>query len=152
MSTLQLMSLDARPFVGVRREVPVTELATFFAEVLPKVMAWVAGKGLEPASRPMAMWCAMDMETGIADCHAGCFLHEAVDGEGEITAGVAPACEALVTTHSGPYDSVGQSWMAAYAEAKALGRAPGAGWEIYVDDPADTPAAELRTRIHLPLA
>lgn len=152
MSEITLQQLEAQPFVGIRREVPTSELGAFFAEVLPKVMGWMGQKGIAPASQPMAMWCAMDPETGIADCHAGCMVHEAVDGEGEITPGMTAAGEVLVVTHTGSYDTVGQTWMATYKHAAQLGRAPGAGWEIYVDDPQETPVEELRTVIHLPLA
>lgn len=148
---ITLKQLESRPFVGIRRSLPVTELGSFFAEVLPKVMGWMASKGIQPASAPMAMWCAMDMQAGIADCHAGCFTLEAVDGEGEITAGTTPACEALTVTHTGPYDTVGQTWMAVYEHAGKLGRQPGAGWEIYVDDPTQTAPEALRTQIFLPV-
>ena len=61
------------------------------------------------------------------------------------------AGEVLRITHKGPYDTVGQSWMAIFQHAAKLGRTPGAGWEIYLNDPGDTPAAELLTDIHLPL-
>lgn len=151
MSEITLQQLDARPFVGIRRKVPTTELAAYFAEVLPKVMGWLGQAGIQPASMPMAMWCAMDMETGIADCHAGCFVSEPVEGEGEITPGTTTAGEVLAITNTGSYDTVGQSWMAVYKHAAELGRQPGAGWEIYVDDPGNTPEAELRTQIFLPL-
>ena len=143
---------DARHLVGVRRQVPISELGAFFAEVLPKVMGWIGSKGVQPASRPMAVWCAMDMESGIADCHAGCFVHDKLQGEGEITAGETQGGDVLTVTHTGPYDTVGRSWMAVYRRASELGRRPGAGWEIYVDDPTETPAESLRTLIHLPVA
>lgn len=100
----------------------------------------------------MAMWCAIDMETGIADCHAGCFVHEAVVGEGEVTPGETCGGDVLTVTHTGPYDTVGRTWMAVYEHAAQLGRTPGPGWEIYVDDPGDTPAEQLRTEIYLPLS
>ncbi|MEM9695575.1 MAG: GyrI-like domain-containing protein [Myxococcota bacterium] len=74
------------------------------------------------------------------------------DGEGEITAGETAGGDVLTVTHKGPYDTVGQSWMAVYKRAGELGREPGSGWEIYVDDPGDTPAEQLRTQIHLPLS
>lgn len=151
MSDIELTQLAPRPFVGIRRKLPVTELGAFFAEALPKVMGWLGAQGIAPASMPMAQWVSMDMETGVADCHAGCFVHEAVAGEGEITPGETPGGDALVITNVGPYDTVGRSWQKVYARAAELGRAPGPGWEIYVDDPGDTPAAELRTVIHLPL-
>lgn len=151
MPDIELVELAARHFVGIRRTLPVADLAAFFAEVLPAVHTWMSSNRVEAASMPMAMWCAMDMQTGIADCHAGCFVQEAATGEGEITAGFTPAGEALTITHVGPYDTVGQSWMAVYQRAAELGRTPGPGWEIYVDDPTVTSPSELRTQIHLPL-
>ena len=152
MSEIALTRVDARHFVGIRRKLPVTELPAYFHEVLPKVMAWMRANEIQPASTPMAMWCAMDMASGLADCHAGCFVHDAVAGEGEITPGISQAGEALTTVHTGPYDTVGRSWMAVYKRAGELGRTPGPGWEIYVDDPTDTPAERLRTEIFLPLS
>ncbi len=151
MSATTLQKLEARPFVGIRRQLNVTQIVPFFTEAFPKVMGWLAAKGIEPASMPMAVWLKMDMETGIADCHAGCFVHEAVEGEGEITAGETTAGEALTVTHTGPYDTVGQTWMLLFQMAADMERRPGAGWEIYVDDPEQTPAAKVRTEIHLPL-
>mmetsp|Transcript_12853 Transcript_12853/g.40774 ORF Transcript_12853/g.40774 Transcript_12853/m.40774 type:complete len:153 (-) Transcript_12853:184-642(-) len=151
MAEITQQFLETRHFVGIRRKVPTAELEPFFAEALPKVMDWLEAKKIAPASMPMAMWCAMDMETGIADCHAGCFVEGPVEGEGEITPGQTAAGDALLVTHTGPHATVGQSWMAVYKHAAELGRTPGAGWEIYIDDPRDTPESELRTQIHLPV-
>lgn len=151
MPEITQQSLEPRPFVGIRRKVPTSELASFFAEVLPKVMSWLSDRDIAPASMPMALWCAMDMESGIADCHAGCFVERAVEGEGGITPGETRGGDVLRLTHVGSYDKMGQSWMAVYKRASELERTPGPGWEIYIDDPTDTPEDELRTEIHLPL-
>lgn len=151
MSEITLTHLEPRHVVGVRREVPVQALGAFFAEALPRVAAWVEANGVARTSMPCAVWWAMDRETGIADCQAGCFVGRPVEGDGEIQAGVTAGGEALTVIHTGPYDTVGRSWQAVYARAAELGREPGAGWEIYLDDPADTPADALRTHIHLPL-
>jgi len=148
---IRLEQVEPRHLVGVRRRLPVSELGPFFAEALPKVMGWLAQQGIAPASMPMAVWWAMDMDSGIADCQAGCFVAEAVEGEGDITAGVTACGDVLTVVHKGPYDSVGQSWMAVYKKAAELGRAPGSGWEIYVDDPGTTAPEELRTQIFLPM-
>ena len=111
MSEVELTQQSPRHFVGIRRKVHTSELPGFYAEVLPKVMNWMRGKGIEPASAPMSMWCEMDMESGIADTHAGCFV----------------------------------------ASERESGRRPGAGWEIYVDDPGEVEADALRTEIYLPV-
>lgn len=151
VSEIHPCQLDPRPYVGVRRTLPTTELGDFFADALPRVMDWLHQAGIEPASPPLAVWLAMDLHTGVADCHAGCFVAAPVAGSGDITPGLTPGGTVLTVMHRGPYDTVGRSWMAAYQEAARLGRQPGPGWEIYVDDPSRTPPEHLRTHIHLPL-
>jgi effector-binding domain-containing protein len=151
MSDIELIQQAPRHFVGIRRKVHTSELATFFAEVLPKVFGWASQNDISPASAPMAVWCGMDMESGIADTHAGCFVEDAVEGEGEITAGMTAGGDVLALVHRGGYDTMGQSWMRVFEHAKELGRRPGAGWEIYVDDPTTVDASELRTEIYLPV-
>ena len=151
MSEIELTQQSPRHFVGIRRKVNISELPSFYSEVFPKVMAWVQSKGITPASAPMSMWCAMDMETGIADTHAGCFVDGEVEADGEITPGVTSGGDVLKLVHQGGYDSMGQSWGRVYGHAKELGRTPGAGWEIYVDDPGEVEAENLRTEIYLPV-
>lgn len=151
MSEVHLITQPPRRFVGVRREVPVTELQPYFAEVLPRVMIWLSEQGIPPASMPMAMWHHMDRETGVADVQAGCFVAEAVAGEGEIAPASTPGGELLHIVHVGSYLEMGRSWMQIYAKAAELKRETGPGWEIYVDDPSEVAEAELRTEIYLPL-
>ena len=151
MSQVELTRQPPRHFVGIRRKVHTSELPDFFAEVLPEVMSWMQSQGIAPASAPMAMWCEMDMESGIADTHAGCFVEHAVDGGGEITPGVTPGGDVLKLVHQGGYDTMGRSWGRVFQRAQELGRQPGAGWEIYVDDPGEAEADALRTEIYLPV-
>ena len=151
MSEVELTQQSPRHFVGIRRKVHTSELPGFFAEVLPKVMNWMREEGIAPASAPMAMWCAMDMESGIADTHAGCFVESEVEGDGEITPGVTSGGDVLKLEHRGGYGTMGQSWGRVYEHARESGRRPGAGWEIYVDDPGEVEADALRTEIYLPL-
>lgn len=151
MSEIELIEQSPRHLVGIRRKVHVSELPTFYAEVLPRVMNWVHGRGIAPASAPISVWCEMDMESGIADTHAGCFVENAVEGEGEITAGATSGGDVLKVVHQGGYDSMGQTWGRVYQRAKELGRRPGTGWEIYIDDPGEVAADELRTEIYLPV-
>lgn len=151
MTEIQLVKAASRTLVGVRRSVNVKELPAFFAEVLPTVGEWLAAHSIQPSSMPMAMWCAMDMETGVADCHAGFFVEDLADADGEISVGRTAEGDVLTVTNVGPYSTVGASWQRVYAHAAQLGRVPGAGWEIYVDDPSVVPESELRTEIFLPV-
>lgn len=151
MADIELIQVSVRHFVGVRRKVPTSELVAFYSEVFPKVMKWLNDNGITPASAPMSKWCEMDMETGVADTHVGCFVAEPVEGDGEITAGTTDGGDVLKLVHQGSYDSMGQSWGRVFGHANELGRRPGAGWEIYVDDPEAVEASALRTEIYLPI-
>ena len=152
MTEIQLVQDPPRHFVGIRRKVDVKALKDFYTEVFPKVMQWVASKGITPVSAPMSVWCAMDMETGIADTHAGVFVADEVEVDGEITAGKTAGGEVLKLVHVGGYDTMGRSWGRVYGRAKELGKQPGAGWEIYVDDPGQVAAEDLKTEIYLPVS
>lgn len=46
---------------------------------------------------------------------------------------------------------LGAAGRSAYQHAEELGRRPGAGREIYVDDPQKVAADALRTEIYLPI-
>jgi len=152
MTDIELTQEAPRHFVGIRRKVHTAKLPAFYAEVFPKVMAWLGEKGITPSSMPMSVWCDMDMETGVADTHAGVFVAAAVDVDGEMSAGTTSGGDVLKLVHQGGYDSMGQSWGRVFGHAKELGRAPGAGWEIYVDDPSEVEPSELRTEIYLPVS
>ena len=151
MSDIEIIQQAPRPFIGIRRKVHISELTPFYTEVLPKVAKWLQEKGITPASQPMSMWCAMDMESGIADTHAGFFVESEIEGEGEITLGMTSGGDLLKLVHRGSYDGMGQSWGRVFAHAQTLGRKPGAGWEIYVDDPGMMEADQVRTEIYLPV-
>lgn len=151
MSEVELTQQSPRHFVGIRRKVHTSELPGFYAEVFPKVMEWMQRQGIQPASKPMSMWCDMDMESGVADTHAGCLVESEVEGGGEITPGVTSGGDVLKLVHRGAYDTLGRSWGRVYGRAKELGRRPGVGWEIYVDDPGEVEADALRTEIYLPV-
>ncbi|MEM6531451.1 MAG: GyrI-like domain-containing protein [Myxococcota bacterium] len=151
MNEIELIQESKRTLVGIRRKVNVQDLAGFFAEALPKTASWLGEKGIAPVSAPMAMWCEMNMETGIADTHAGFFVAGDIEVDGEFSLGHTLGGDVLKLVHQGGYETMGDSWMRVYGHAEGLGRAPGAGWEIYIDDPDETPLESLRTEIYLPV-
>ena len=59
----------------------------------------------------------------------------------------------LSFTHTGPYSKLSESYSAMMGWLTTQGLNFGAPtWEVYVDDPDSTPAAELRTDIFVTLA
>ena len=64
-----------------------------------------------------------------------------------------PATRAFRVDHTGSYKHLGNAWSAAYQHVryKKLKQRKGLDFEIYRNDPNETPAAELQTSVFLPL-
>ena len=66
-----------------------------------------------------------------------------------------PAGRYAVTTHVGPYQSLGEAWAALRQDVTASGVQPSpnaASYEIYRNTPETVPAAKLSTELYLPVA
>jgi effector-binding domain-containing protein len=95
----------------------------------------------------------MDDQAGTFDTEPAVFVATSIEGEGDIHVGETAGGEALVTTHIGPYATLGQSWGAILGYAAQLKRqVSGSPWEVYLDDPQAVAAESLRTELYVPLA
>ena len=150
--SVETVQLDSRPYVGVRSVVAREQIADACADSFGRTWKWLAEKGLAPASMPISVYHHVDHEAGQYDIQPSLIVAEALDGDGDISAGETPAGAALTTTHTGPYEDLGDAWVAIFAHAESEGLAPSASpWEEYVDDPGEVDPADLRTKIFLPI-
>jgi AraC family transcriptional regulator len=150
--TIEIKPIAPRPYVGVRRVVKHDLLGPACGEILPRLAAWLAAKGMQPAGPPMIVYYSVDTATGDFDVAPAFFLPAPVAGEGEITAGETAGGEALVALHVGPYSTLGETWSAVFARAASLQRpVTKPSWEIYLNTPADVAPADLRTEIYVPI-
>jgi AraC family transcriptional regulator len=66
-----------------------------------------------------------------------------------------PDGEYASTLHVGPYEQLGDTWarfMGEWLPASGRRLGPGVSYEVYHNTPQDTPKAQLRTEIRIPLA
>lgn len=114
-----------------------------------EVFGFTQGKGITPLSMPTSIY--MEMPSDKLRFRAGVFVSadDAARAEEPVKACVMPAGEVVTATHVGPYATLNQSHKALwdYVEKQGLPTAMPV-WEIYVDDPAKTPEADLRTEIY----
>lgn len=113
-----------------------------------EVFGFTGKSGIAPLSMPMSVY--MDMPGDKLRFRAGVLVGaaDAKKAGGAVKAGVMPAGEALAATHVGSYATLNQSHRALwdYAGKNGLETAMPV-WEIYIDDPATKPEAEVRTEI-----
>ena len=78
---------------------------------------------------------------------------DAPKAEAPLRADMLPAGEVLHFTHRGPYATLRDDYEKMMKHLSETGQAPGApSWELYLNDPSDTPAEDLVTEVYVPLA
>jgi len=71
---------------------------------------------------------------------------------GDISGDVTPAGEVLHFTHKGPYSTLRDNYALMMAHIDDSGRSVSAPtWELYINDPAQTPAEDLLTEVYCSL-
>ena len=148
---LRLLHLAPQPVASiVVPDIGPTAVAAALHGALPDVFTHLQASGVVAAGPPFARYHhragdRLDLEVGLP-----------VDGPfpptDEILARELPGGDALVATHVGSYDDLAATVGAMVAWCTEHGRVPAGGhWEYYVDDPSAVPAADVRTRLVLPV-
>jgi effector-binding domain-containing protein len=139
---------EPQPYVGIRRVVPMRELASLGGS-LRDVFAWLAAEGVAPAGAPFFKYDVIDMDRGL-HMEAGIPVGVELEGSGDIVAGTLPGGRYVVERHTGhPDELLGVTrklldWAAAEGLAWDRADSPeGERWvarlEFYQTDPAVEP-------------
>lgn len=149
---VKTVQLKAQHYLYIEGGAPMADPAKISAamgEAFGQLMAFFGQNGITPAAPPIAVYTGYDPET--LTFRAGMPVGEGEAGKaaGLVKADILPEGAAFHFTHVGPYAKLRDSYQAAEDIVKAKGQGLGAPtWEIYVNDPATTPQAQLRTEIY----
>jgi len=78
---------------------------------------------------------------------------DAAKATGNILAGSTPGGYAVKAIHKGPYEGLAATYAAVEAQMASAGIAQGpVSWEVYLNEPGTTPAAELVTEIYMQIS
>lgn len=137
------------PYVGIRRTVTMTSIDQV-ADRIPEVIAWLAGRGVDPAGAPFLRYRVIDMvhelvvEAGVPVAGP---VDGPVDGEGGVAAGLLPAGRYAVATVVGAPEVL----VEATAELLRWGDERGLAWDAEPGPEGDRWACRLESYLTNPL-
>lgn len=140
--------------VGVRRICPIAEIGPCMQSAFEEVNEKLAGHNPPQPCEAISVYHKLDPKKQTFDFTSGFVFPESA---GHVPEGLSswstPRTSALCVEHVGSYENLGNAWSTAhqYVRYKRLKLSRQPGCEIYRNDPHDTPAAELRTEVFLPL-
>ena len=151
-----------QPYMAIRAQVTMHDMATEVPQLLGEVFAWLDRQGVPPAGPPFIRYLVIDMATQL-DIELGVPVTTALPGDDRIIAGVLPAGRYATLVYTGVQNGVAANaalldWGARQGIvwqkwATAQGDAWGARIESYLTDPATEPdLAQWATEVAFRLA
>jgi effector-binding domain-containing protein len=147
---IEIKELEAQKGVAIREKTTAKELGSVMPGLYPEVLAYLEKKGVRPAGPSFGVYHTYTEDE--VDFQAGFLVTDPVEGEGRIEAIILPGGRAAVTTHVGPYTTIGKAHeaMDEFVHGKEHEHR-GSPWEVYVVGPGDEPdSAKWRTEVIYP--
>ena len=144
-------NLDPHPALTIRLKTKAGYIAEMFDQGFSAIAGCLASKGKEPDGPPFVIYYNMEMEN--LEVEFGFPVEKGIEGDGSIQATRTPSGKAVGALSIGPYEEAGPVYDALMKCVRDNGlEANGVAYEIYLNDPAETPPEQLKTRVYLMLA
>jgi effector-binding domain-containing protein len=147
---IELVELQPKRALTVRRKMPQSGLGAFFMELFPRLRTAIITQGATPSGPPFARYYNSD--PAAFDTEAGLPFTGTVTAANGTRVTTLPGGRAAKTVHIGSYETLSAEYrrIEAWCEEHGYRGAEGP-WESYVDDAATTPHNKLRTEVFWPL-
>jgi effector-binding domain-containing protein len=134
--------------LSIRTRAAVRDLPQVFGEGYGKIAQYLDELGEQPIGPPFAAYYNMDMDN--LDVEFGFPVARPLPGRTEIKAGEIPGSRVATCLHIGPYSEMEPAYTALTKWMEDNGyEGTGVSYELYLNDPHETPPAQ--TQIIFPL-
>lgn len=139
-----------QPTLVIRTRASVQELGQVLGQAYGAIAQYLGELGEEPGGPPFAAYHNEDMQD--LDVEIGFPVARQLPGRGDIQAGEIPGGNVATCLHVGPYSEIEQAYDALSFWVEENGYEPtGAAYEMYLNDPDETPPEALQTLVMFPL-
>lgn len=147
--------VDQTPQLAVamqRKAATMDNLQTYIEEMAGKVMAYLAEVGVEMVGAPYLKYTMQGSDLSQFDIEWGMPVAKPVPASGELYMTQTYAGKAIVALHQGPYSTLETAYSAimAYEKEHSLENM-GIFYDIYLNDPSQTPESQLLTQVVCPI-
>jgi effector-binding domain-containing protein len=134
----------------IRARTPVSDLPELLGRSYDLIAAAVEKSGLRIVGAPYTLYLNSDMDD--LEVEIGFPVDVEFDGDDVVNVGEIPAGRYAACLYEGPYEGISTAYdsLAEWVQAQGV-RPTGVSYEIYLNDPGETPPSELRTKILFPI-
>ncbi|MGB0598560.1 MAG: SRPBCC family protein [Rubripirellula sp.] len=156
LSELEVLGTETRKKIhvlGTRDSATITQIGPVMEKALHEVGKTMQSVEMTPASEAISIYHPVNLKHGRFEFTTGFPVSSAVAPPSGLQCIEIPSGKFLRIRHTGSYDNLGNAWSGIYqfARAKKLKIAKRDGFEIYRNNPNDTPVNELVTDVYVPL-
>jgi effector-binding domain-containing protein len=147
------LSIEDQPRLGTvvaRTRTAAKDLSDVLGREYGRIMQGLTRQGLLPSGPPFVIYKNMDMDD--LDLEVGFPIKCPFAPEDGLEAGEIPACRVVTCLYTGPYTGIGEAYdgLMSWMEEHHF-EGTGLAYEFYLNNPAETPASQLKTDIRIPL-
>ena len=144
----EFKKLASQPTLSIRLKTAAQDLPQVFGKGYGEIAEYLGELQEEPDGPPFAIYYNMDMQN--LDLEFGFPVSPNLKGRGGIHKSETPSGECASCFHVGPYSEVESAYNALFQWIKENGyEATGVTYEVYLNDPDETPPDKLETQIFL---
>ena len=138
----------AQPTLSIRTRTSVQDIPQVLGKAYGAIAQYLGELGEQPAGPPFTAYYNMDMQN--LDIEIGFPVSKRFPGKGDIGASEIPAGKVATCLYTGPYSEMEPVYGTLFQWIKDNGyEATGLVYEMYLNDPGQTPPQELQTQIVL---